>query len=125
HHRADKILLGEQQLGLAISVNVGGAQPGLLDAAAGGRDVHFVEVLARDLAKHFHFFVGDQDDKVGQAILVGVAKSDGGGIRFEALAELLGPGLAVGGAGDQGAAVVLVGDDREGGPSGGLEFADG
>ena len=50
-------------------------------------------------------------------------KGEGGGVGFEVLAQLLGLGFAVGGAGHQRAPVVLVHDHRQGRFGGGLESA--
>ena len=47
HHRAQEILLRQQQLRFAVAVHIRGAHPRLFHAAAGRRNVLFVKILAR------------------------------------------------------------------------------
>ena len=77
-------------------------------APPGGATSSSSKSLPGDLAQDLDLLVGHQDHQVGQAVLVGVVKGQGGRVGFEVLAQLLGPGLAVGGARDQQAPDFLV-----------------
>ena len=96
----------------------------MLQAPAGQRHIQFLEIFVRHLAQDFNLLVGNQDHQVNEAILVSIVKDHGRRIGFELLAELLDPGLAVGGARDQRALAVLIDDHRQDRLRPGAQLAD-
>ena len=102
----------QQQLRFAIAINIGAAEPRLLDAPAGQSDVQFLEIFTGRLAQDFDFLIRNQHHQIRQSVLIHIVKGNRGRVYLELFAEPLSLCFAISGPGYQRTLPILIDDHR-------------